>query len=165
MTDFHSDAAVDLRPADWFEREHHRLNQRLQLHLLEIVGGHFASAQRTFDHWWEKLVLHMQTEEEQLFPRIPPDARWNARLYCLEHERIRLLATEYADLLARAAEKPPRTKQGRCVVVLALLDRAHPLRHLIQHHNEREETALAKELPDKHDGTPAPSAETKDHSD
>lgn len=89
----------------------------------------------------------MQIEEEQLFPSIPPDARWNARLYRLEHERIRVLSTEYAGLLARVAAASPQTEQTRCAVVLALLDCAHPLRHLLQHHHEREEMALANELP------------------
>jgi hypothetical protein len=70
-----------------------------------------------------------------------------ARLYLLEHERITLLADEYAERLDALLARPPRSQRARRQAVLALLDAAHALRHLIEHHHQREEMALAHELP------------------
>lgn len=90
---------------------------------------------------------HVETEETLLFPHIPAGARWNERLYCLEHDRIRLHADEYAALLDDAAASLPQGDQARRVVILAMLDHAHSPRHLLEHHHRREEMALADELP------------------
>ena len=39
-------------------------------------------------------------------------------------------------------------KQARRAAVLGLLDAAHALRHVLEHHHEREHQALAHELPE-----------------
>ena len=45
------------------------------------------------------------------------------------------------------AAQPPRSERARRQAVLALLDAAHALRHVLEHHHERENIALAQELP------------------
>lgn len=130
-----------------FEREHRRLNARLRVHLLLVVGGDFVAARDALRDWRDDLAHHMEAEETLLFPQIPAGARWNERLYRLEHDRIRLLADEYATLLDDAAARLPLSDEARRVLVLALLDHVHPLRHLLEHHHQREEAALAEELP------------------
>lgn len=130
-----------------FEREHRRIDALLQSHLLAVVGADFAAAQARLARWQRALARHIEIENTRLLPHVPADARWAARVYRLEHERIELLAGEYAARVAAVAARAPRAERTRRLAVLALLDAAHALRHLLEHHHQREEMALAHELP------------------
>ncbi|WHZ18073.1 MAG: hypothetical protein OJF55_000222 [Rhodanobacteraceae bacterium] len=131
-----------------FEREHRRLDAQLHRHLLDVAGGDFSRARLRLRRWREALTRHIDIEENRLLPHVPGDARWAARVYRLEHERIAQLADAYAARLDVVAGHPPRSERSRREAILLLLDAVHPLRHLLEHHHQREETALAKELPD-----------------
>lgn len=130
-----------------FAYQHRRLDAQLRAHLLDLVGGELASALQRLQRWRAALARHIDTEQSWLLPHIPPGARWDARLYRVEHERILLLADEYLQRLRAAAAHPPRGRRAQHALVLELLDAAHALRHLLEHHHEREEMALAHELP------------------
>lgn len=134
-------------PASLFTHEHRKLDTQLQAHLLALVGGDLPRALRALERWWAALSRHLEIEETRLFPQIPEGARWSSRLYRREHDRIRLLAAEYMQLVNVMVSHPPIGETARRAAVLALLDAVHPLRHLLRHHSEREETALAEELP------------------
>lgn len=130
-----------------FEREHHRLDAQLRAHLIDVVSTNFESA---FDHlrqWHAALVRHIEIEETALLPHIPTEARWDARLYHLEHERILQLAQQYAAKMRAVAVQSPVEAPARYEAALTLLDEAHSLRHVLEHHHQREEMALAHELP------------------
>lgn len=129
-----------------FEREHQRIDALLQAHLLDVVGGDFKSARRRLARWRLALARHIEIEQTHLLPHLPEGARWGARVYRLEHERITLLADEYAERVQAAAAHAPQGRQARRQAVLNLLDAAHALRHLLEHHHRREEMALAQEL-------------------
>ena len=130
-----------------FEREHQRIDALLRAHLLDVVGGDFKGARRRLARWRQALNGHIQIEQTRLLPHVPAGARWDARVYQLEHDRIALLADEYAARVQAAAARPPQGRQARRQAVLDLLDAAHSLRHLLEHHHQREEMALAHELP------------------
>ncbi len=130
-----------------FEREHQVLDAQLHAHLLDVVAGAFPAALSRLRAWRAALARHIETENTQLLPHVPAGARWAARVYLLEHERIALLADEYLDKVRAAAAQPPQGEQARCEAILALVDGAHALRHVIEHHHEREHAALAHELP------------------
>ena len=131
----------------YFEQQHHKLDTQLQAHLLDIVGADFNSAWIRVQRWHRALMRHIQIENTQLLPHIPDNARWAARLYLLEHDRIKELAQAYMERVQAVAAKPPRARLATRRTVLTLLDAAHALRHLIEHHHEREHIALAHELP------------------
>ena len=130
-----------------FEREHQRIDALLHAHLLDVVGGDFQSARRRLARWRQALNRHIEIEHTRLLPHVPAGARWDARVYQLEHDRIALLADEYAARVQAAAAHTPRGRQARRQAILDLLDAAHSLRHLLEHHHQREEMALAHELP------------------
>lgn len=132
-----------------FEREHQRLDALLRAHLLDLVGGTFGRARQRLACWRRELAQHIEIENNHLLPHVPEGARWDARLYRLEHDRIVLLADEYAARVAAVAANPPVSAAARREAALALLDAAHALRHLLEHHHQREEMALAQELPQK----------------
>lgn len=130
-----------------FEYQHHRLDQQLRKHLLDVVSADFAAALPRLRRWRRALARHIEIEETRLLPHVSADARWPAKLYRMEHERILLLADQYAARVQAVAARPPRARRARNDAVLTLLDAAHGLRHLIEHHHEREHIALAHELP------------------
>lgn len=138
---------MEPKAPQYFEREHRRLEAKLHEHLLRVVAGELDSALQYLLTWRQALAKHIEIEETWLFPHIPEDARWQARLYLLEHERITLLADEYVARVAAMVKRAPAPGQEQHQVALALIDAAHALRHLVEHHHEREEKALAHELP------------------
>jgi hypothetical protein len=140
-------AASAAADAACFEREHRRLHARLQAHLLDLVAGKFTRARLHLQRWRDALSLHLDIEESRLLPHLSANARWPARLYVLEHRRILQLADAHAARLQAAAAHPPRGAPARREVALALLDGVHSLRHVLDHHHQREETTLAHELP------------------
>ena len=135
-------------PASGFEREHQRLERQLRAHLLAVVGADFVAAQEKLARWQRGLLRHIDIENTRLLPHVPAGARWDARVYRLEHERIALLADDYAARVGAMAARPPRGERARRQAALTLLDAAHALRHLLEHHHQREEMALAHELPE-----------------
>lgn len=130
----------------YLEREHRRLDELLHAHLLAVVGGDFGRARVCLQRWHRELTSHIALEERWLLPAVPPGSRWAARVYQLEHQKIALLADRHAASVAAAARLRPRTQRGRREAALALLDAAHALRHVLEHHHQREEAALAAEL-------------------
>ena len=130
-----------------FEAQHAHIEALLTEHLLEVVGGDFAQAQRLFAQWHGALQTHIHIENTALLPHVPTSARWAAKVYLREHERIALLAEEYAQRLQQVLHHPPRDALAQRRASLYLLDAIHALRHVIEHHHERENTALAHELP------------------
>ncbi|RKJ95570.1 hypothetical protein [Alicycliphilus denitrificans] len=131
----------------YFEDQHERLDAQLQAHLLDVVGADFGAALERLQRWRADLARHIEIENTRLLPHVPQGARWAARVYLLEHERIALLADEYAQRVQAAAAHPPRDEAARRRAVLQLLDSAHALRHVLEHHHEREHQGLARELP------------------
>lgn len=137
----HPDTAQPL-----FAEQHRQLEAGFDEHLLALVGAEFSDALQHLRHWHRALLQHIHIEDNLLLPHVPADARWPARLYLLEHQRIRDLAQDYLKQLQAVAAQPPAEPRARRRAVLALIDAAHPLRHLCEHHHEREEMALAHEL-------------------
>ena len=62
---------------------------------------------------------------------MPEGARWAARVYLLEHDRIALLAEEYLERVQKVANHPLPDETARRSAVLMLLDAAHALRHVL----------------------------------
>lgn len=130
-----------------FERQHAWLDAQLHAHLLDVAGGDFGGALQRLQQWWGHLQRHIAVENTRLLPHVPEGARWAARVYRLEHDRIAALAQDYLQRVQQVARHPPQDEPGRRHAVLMLLDAAHTLRHLLEHHHEREHAALAHELP------------------
>lgn len=130
-----------------FWQAHQPLESQLRRHLLAVVGGDFADALHQLQHWQRVLQAHMVLEETWLFPHIPDGARWAARVYQLEHTRITALAADYLRVVQAVAAKSPIPREQARAASLHVLDAAHALRHLLEHHHQREEKALAQELP------------------
>lgn len=136
-----------------FHDQHERLDAQLHAHLLDIVGADFFSALQRVQQWYGALQAHIAIENTLLLPHIPAGARWDERVYRLEHERIELLAQEHIARMqavvaaAAPAQSPHQPHASQRETVLMLLDGVHALRHVLEHHHAREEQALAAQLP------------------
>lgn len=130
-----------------FAQQHRRLEADFHAHLLDLVAGDFRRAVKRLQRWHSALLQHIHIEDNLLLPHVPDTARWPARLYLAEHQRIRELADEHLQRVLQAAQGPALRGRARRQAVLNLIDAAHTLRHLSKHHHEREEMALAHELP------------------
>lgn len=131
----------------YFAAQHERIEAMLMAHLLDVVGGDFVRAQQQWLQWRAALQQHIDIENQQLLPYVPAGARWAAKVYLLEHARIQTLADEYAQRLQCVLDAPPQDALGQRRASLYLFDAIHALRHVIEHHHEREHTALEQELP------------------
>lgn len=107
---------MDTASTAYFEHEHRRMDALLHAHLLDVVAADFPRAQQHLQRWRRSLTRHIAIENHQLLPHVPANAHWPARMYLLEHERIELLADEYAmrvDALAARAESQRAFAQSR----------------------------------------------------
>ena len=147
MTDRPTPADPPAPPDSSFAQEHALLDSLLHEHLLDVMAGDLPMAHERLQRWRSGLTRHIEIENQHLLPHVPEGARWAARVYLLEHERISLLADEYADRVSRAAHQPLPAGRAHQATLLKLIDSAHALRHVLEHHHEREQTALAHELP------------------
>lgn len=127
--------------------EHDALDALMATHLDRLLAGDLAAALETFDAFAQALCDHMACEEQALFPRLAalPAPRWKVGVYQAEHDRLRLLAAGQRERLVDAAREGGCGAQLRARI-LALLDAAHPLRHVLDHHQQREASGLLAEL-------------------
>lgn len=134
--------------ATQFAAEHDELERLLAEHLDHTIAGDFVDAQDSFAAFALRLRAHLAGEETELFPRLAahPSPRWPLRVYAAEHERLRLLLDRHAARLARVAAQPAAEPRSRRRQSLALLDALHSLRHVLEHHQQREALALFREV-------------------
>ena len=134
---------------DASEQEHAALDVLLAAHLDAVMAGDFGTALSRFDAFAGQLRTHLAVEERLLFPRLSRGVaapRWGAHVYRAEHDRIRLLLAHQRARLACAAATPLADPAVRRARSLAIVDAAHPLRAVLEHHQQREEQGLFPEL-------------------
>ena len=135
-------------PADRWRAEHAALDAQLLAVLDALIALRPARAAAAFARLAAQLDAHFAAEEGELLPRLAahPAPRWSAALYLAEHAKLRQLCARYAHTLAGASAAAPATAPGRRRQALELIDALHPLRHVLEHHQQREEQGLLPEL-------------------
>ena len=130
--------------------QHRALDVLLRAHLDAVIALDFASALTRLAIWQHAFALHLHAEDIALIPALADVAapRWVAQVYDVEHRRLEALVHDYAGRFASAVAVLPEGATQRRNVALAIIDSAHVLRHVIDHHHQREEQALFLELPD-----------------
>jgi hemerythrin-like domain-containing protein len=122
---------------------HLALSDLFARHQEALVERRWTEAARLLDEYGQSLLRHIDFEERNLLPRCDAvgSARWSSAVYRAEHRRIEQLLCKATDRLrhARESEITP-------AVLISLLDEERTLKHLIEHHHEREEKALFVEL-------------------
>ncbi len=130
------------------DKEHQTLESLLGAHLDRVIAGDFAAALACFDVFAMRLRDHLAREESMLFPVLAtlPAPRWGVQVYLAEHDRLRLLLNKHRGRLTGARSSPAADPKARRARSLSLLDAAHSLRHVLEHHQQRETDTMFVEL-------------------
>jgi hemerythrin-like domain-containing protein len=125
--------------------EHATLGQLFLLHQEMLVNRAWARAARLLSRYRQQLARHIRIEEQLLLPYCgdaTPDAtRWDAQVYVAEHRRLEELVGNAAARLTVI-----RRRGVTPAMLIKLLDQEKTVKHLMQHHHEREARGLFDEL-------------------
>ena len=97
--------------------------------------------------------VHARMEERYLFPefvKIERKSRWDVSLYEKEHEKIESLFENISNDLQWLSEQQLNESQLRRNII-ALLDMEKTFKGLTEHHEEREENGMLKDLDEQLD--------------
>lgn len=135
------DASAD--PIGLLLDQHEQLEDLFAQHQEALVERRWDEAARALEEYSEHLKCHIELEERHLLPQCAhlQTLRWSGDVYRAEHRRIELLLHKAAGRLAQARRGGITSR-----ALIALLDHEGTLKHLIEHHHEREEKGLFREL-------------------
>ncbi|HSR63681.1 MAG TPA: hypothetical protein VLN56_09775, partial [Gammaproteobacteria bacterium] len=129
-------------------KQHLELRELFMRHQEYLLQEEFENAIEQLEQFNTCLDAHMELEEEHLFPefaRIERKSRWNLDLYETEHVKIRRMhehiAAELEWLHAESLGASDRRRN-----IIALLDKEKTYKGMLEHHEDREEDAMLREL-------------------
>ncbi|MDE2177382.1 MAG: hypothetical protein KGJ50_03650 [Xanthomonadaceae bacterium] len=136
-------------PVETLRAQHRALDELLRAHLDAVIALDFAAALSRLAVWQHAFALHLHAEDLALIPALADVVapRWVAHVYDAEHRHLEALVRDYAGRFAGVVAALPDGVAKRRNMALAIIDSAHVLRHVIDHHHQREEQALFLELP------------------
>jgi Hemerythrin HHE cation binding domain len=129
-------------------RQHLELRELFARHQEMLLEGQFDAASIWLEQFTVCQSAHMQIEEKYLFPefeKIERQTKWDGSLYQKEHEKIKQLRDNIEENLEWLMNQELDESQKRRNII-ALLDKEKTLKGLNEHHEEREEEAMLKEL-------------------
>ena len=130
------------------QKQHNELREIFALHQEALIQANLENAMTWLEHFDVCQKAHMQLEERYLFPefeKIERTTKWDVSLYQKEHDKINHLYDNIAQDLKWLSEQKLDESQLRRNII-ALLDKEKSLKGLNEHHEEREEEAMLKEL-------------------
>lgn len=130
-------------PLDLLRQQHGALADLFASHQEALLDRRWTEAARLLERYDRRLRGHIRLEEQHLLPHCEQaqGMRWPANVYRAEHRRIEQLLEKAAARLAIAQ------RHGiTAAVLISLLDEERTLKHLLEHHHEREEKGLFGEL-------------------
>jgi hypothetical protein len=134
----------EVHPLDSLATEHVALARLYGRHQEALVTRYWKQAASLLEEYSVRLTRHIEIEERLLLPHceaVSAAIRWQAKVYQAEHERIGQLLEKNIQHLAQARQRG-MTPAG----LIALLDEEKTLKHVLEHHHEREEQGLFAEL-------------------
>lgn len=129
-------------------QQHLELRELFARHQEALLQAQFEEARTWLVNFHACQKVHMQIEEKYLFPefaKIKRASRWDVSLYEKEHDKINQLYNNVLIDLDWLSEQKLSDSQLRRNII-ALLEKEKTLKGLNEHHEEREEDALLKEL-------------------
>ena len=129
-------------------KQHLDLRELFMQHQEALLQARFDEALASLGHYDVCHQAHMLLEERYLFPafeNIERRSRWDLSLYEKEHEKIRKLYDVIAEDVAWLKQQQLNQSQTRRNII-ALLDKEKTYKGMTEHHEEREEDAMLREL-------------------
>ena len=120
---------------------HRGLDERFYEHQHALLHFDFRVALERLRCYESALLAHMRDEEELLLPlyreRAAPERGGATDFFLLEHQKMRRHLAHFAEQLPRLHGLSDPTRS-----VLKLLDQETTYKHLVEHHDTREEKFL-----------------------
>ncbi len=129
-------------------KQHDELRELFACHQEALLQGEFKEASIWLAHFVTCQRAHIEIEEKYLLPefeKIERTSRWEGSLYEKEHDKIKHLHKNIIKDLDWLSEQSLNESDKRRNII-ALLDKEKTLKGLIEHHEEREEKGLLKDL-------------------
>lgn len=120
---------------------HQQLEELFLQHQEDLLTLDLERAARELKDYEQKLVLHMRQEEDWLLPvfeRAGPIPGGAIELFTGEHKKMRAFVVRFKETLAELKSRPADLKRR----VIALFDQEALFKHLVEHHDAREESIL-----------------------
>ena len=133
---------------DIIHKQHLDLRELFAQHQEALLQGHFEEAVTLSNNFNLCHESHAKLEERYLFPlfaKIEHQSKWDVSLYEKEHEKIKRLFANISEDLNWLSEQGLSESQLRRNII-ALLDKEKTFKGLTEHHEEREEDAMLKDL-------------------
>lgn len=135
---------LNIDPITVLSNEHVELTHLFTRHQEALVTRSWARAARLLDYYQKRLQYHIGLEERYLLPYCAEekaDGHWQAHVYIAEHRRLEELLRKTSTRLAVA-----RRRGVSSAALIALMDEEKTLKHVAQHHHQREDMALFEGL-------------------
>jgi hypothetical protein len=130
------------------QKQHLELRELFARHQEMLLLGQFEDANVWLQQYIVCQKVHIQIEDNYLLPefaKIERTTQWDASLYEKEHAKITQLYENIVEDLNWLSEQELDESDKRRNII-ALLDKEKTLKGLNEHHEEREEEAMLKEL-------------------
>lgn len=130
------------------KKQHLELRELFMRHQEMLLTGQFEEAKTWLKHYIVCQKVHIQIENNYLLPEfdeIDRRTQWDSSLYEKEHEKITKLFESISEDLNWLADQDFNESDKRRNII-ALLDKEKTLKGLNEHHEDREEEAMLKEL-------------------
>jgi hemerythrin-like domain-containing protein len=132
-------------PFTILKQEHLAIDRLFQSHQEMLLDRSWARALRLLEYYQQLLESHIKFEDGILLPYCIADAiapiRWKAQIYLAEHRRIEELVNKVRVRLAAI-----RRRGMKSSMLIGLLDQEGTIKHVLEHHHEREEKGIYDEL-------------------
>ncbi|MGH8170797.1 MAG: hemerythrin domain-containing protein [Steroidobacteraceae bacterium] len=130
-------------PAGLLLEQHLAFGDLFAQHQEALLDRRLEDAARLLAEYGERLRAHIALEERALLPKCGGNgsSRWPPEVYRAEHRRIEQLLEKAREHLQREARRGITA-----AALIAILDEERTLKRLVEHHHEREETALFTEV-------------------
>lgn len=119
---------------------HKDLHQWFLFHQECLLLGEDILAMQAYDAFMSYLQKHIQFENQYLLNDMRlNDGRWPLEVYRKEHDKLDAMLVRLSQMLVDYQRLQGRRKR---LALLELLDYEQTLRHVMEHHEEREEMDL-----------------------
>jgi len=126
-------------------QQHQQLDDYFLQHQVTLIDKQVEQSMVWFGQFTELLAQHLLLEEQTVFPKLShiSEALWPASLYLKEHDKLRELAKRSQDKLQELANID---SEQLSLAILKQLEYEHKLKHVLEHHQQREEQGVFAEL-------------------
>ena len=135
------------------QQQHRDLQELFARHQEALLKAEFDNATLWLKHFITCQQSHMHIEERYLFPafeKIERKSKWDVSLYEKEHKKINQFCEKISEDINWLIDQDLNESQLRRNII-AVLDKEKTLKGLNEHHEDREEEAMLKELDEQLD--------------